>query len=399
MAHLYINPKGVAWRKHSFSAGQLFDKCPYAYFLQKIQGWRVRDTLARFQFGKAIEEAVQFHHENNGEGARAFFKQRWEKEREAKLQYTKLEKDWANLLLSGDEMIRLYQIRQPSLPIPLGGQTLFQREYEKELWPNDPNYGGICDCGKLDIISYVDPAHPMLARLDWKPEYGPFRPLITDIKCLGQDLPESYGIVAFDPQLRRYSFQSGIRDAALLGFIKKSRNLTKNCSITLLEDAGFFKAGQEAVIAQLDGDDVIIVANDFMVEEMERVQGKKEDGKTDQTKAAKARRDEWLKTSGTRVPTDIVTKQRLQFNAAYISIESAADAGQTAARQVMGIVNAWKMNKWPNEFGIKFPHDDRTDPYFRAFVLGDENFRNENFTKSDDTTMDDMFEDTEAEPE
>jgi hypothetical protein len=395
---LYVNSKGVAWRRHSFSAGNVFDQSPKKYFLQKILGWREKDTLARFQYGKAIEESVQFHHEHNGEGTREFFSNRWLLEKDKQLTYTKVEKDWANLAIMGDEHIRLYIIRQPSLPIPMGGATLFQREYEKEVYPDDPVYGGILDCGKLDIIAYVDPAHPLLPKLDWKPEYGAFRPLIIDMKAMAADLPESYGVVALDSQLRRYSFQSGIRDVALLGFIKKSRSITKGCSVTLLEDAGLFKAGQEAVVAQVDEDEVILVANDFMIEEMEKAQGKKADGKTEQTKVAKERRDAWLSQYGARVPASAITKQRLQFNAGYVSIESANEAGQIAGRQIMNICHAWNSKQWPNSFGIKFPRDDRQDPYFRAFILGDTAFRDANFTKSDDTEFDDLFAE-EAEQE
>ena len=68
MAFLYINSKGNPWRKHSYSAGNTFDQCPRKYFLQKVMGWKERDNKARFQFGKALENAVQWFHEHNGEG-------------------------------------------------------------------------------------------------------------------------------------------------------------------------------------------------------------------------------------------------------------------------------------------------------------------------------------------
>lgn len=399
MGLLYINSKGMPWRRHSFSAGNTYDQSPKKYFLQKIEGWREIDLLARFQYGKAIEESVQYHHEHNGEGSREFFKQRWLLEKDKKLQYTKVERDWENLLVVGDEHIRLYMIRQPELPIPMGGQALFQREYEKEVYPGDPVYGEITDCGKLDIIAYVNPDHPLLPKLNWKPEYGAFRPVIIDMKAMAADLPEQYGIVAYDSQLRRYSWQSGIRDVALLGFIKKSRSIQKGSSVTLLEDAGMFKAGQEAVIAQVDDTEVILVANDFMIEEMTKAQGIKADGKTDQTKVAKERRDLWLQQFGARVPVEIITKQRIQFNAGYVSIESANEAGMIAGRQIMNIVQSWNSNQWPNGFSIKFPRDDRSDPYFRAFILGDETFRNINFTKNDSSEIDDLFQDVDQEAE
>lgn len=398
MAFLYISPKGIAWRKHSYSAGNLFDQCPMKYYFQKVLGWKEINKKARFEFGKALETAIQHYHENNGQGAIERFQQEWQQHADnTKLQYTKVEKDWATLLKTGVEMIRLYMIRQPSLPIPMGGLVSFQREYAKEIFPGDPNYGEIEDMGKLDIVAYVEPNHPMLPKLDWKPEYGVYRPLIVDIKTAGNDFPEEYGIAAFDSQLRRYSFLSGIRDVALLVFVKKGHSLKKGYSVTLLEDAGALKAGQEAVIAQVDENELILVANDFMIEEMEKAQGKKADGKTDQTKAAKERRDVWLGTYGARVSTTAITKQRLQFNAGYVTVESAEDAGYIAGSQIVRIVNAWNSKRYPNEFGVRYPHDDRSDPYFRAFVLKDENFRNENFIKSDAEEIEDLF--TDADPE
>lgn len=272
---------------------------------------------------------------------------------------------------------------------------MFQREYAKEVFPGDPNYGEIEDAGKLDIVAFVEPDHPMLPKLNWLPEYGAFRPIIVDIKTAGTDFPDQYGIAAYDTQLRRYSWLSGIRDVALLWFVKKGLTIQKGYSVTLLEDAGHMKAGQEAVVAGVDDEGIWLLPNDFMVEEMERVQGKK-NGKTEQTNAAKARRDEWLEENGTFTSEEAVTKQRLQFNAGFVTVESAEDAGKIAQKQIVNIVTAWHTQNYPNTFGVRYPHDDRTDPYFRAFVLNDKMFKDSNFTKSDEDV--DLFaeEDSEA---
>jgi hypothetical protein len=397
MAFLYINTKGQPWRKHSYSAGNTYDQCPYKYKLQKIHGYREKNNKARFEFGKAFESAIQYYHENRAdlEGSIKHFQAQWLPFADNKeLQYTKVEKDWATCRLIATDWLRLYALRQPSLPIPVGGQTLFQREYFREVFPGDPNYGEIEDHGKLDIVAYVEPNHPMLPRLDWKPEYGAFRPIIVDIKTAGADFPESYGIAAYDTQLRRYSWLSGIRDVALLWFVKKGLSLQKGYSVTMLEDAGKLKAGQEAVIALVEDEGVWCLPNDFMVEEMTKAQGSK-NGKTEQTKAAKERRDNWLKENGSFVKEDAVTKQRLQFNAGYVTIESAEDAGKIAMKQIVNIVNSWKTDNWPNTFGVRYPHDDRSDPYFQAFVLNDKNYRELNFTKSDDDV--DLFADDDTE--
>ncbi len=398
MPFLYINSKGQPWKKHSYSAGNTFDQCPFKYKLQKIHGWREKNNKARFELGRAFEASIQYYHENRGDlkAAIAHFDAAWQPfAAQTDLQYTKVEKDWVQCRRIAHDWLKLYALRQPHLPIPLGGQCVFQREYAKEVFPGDPNYGEIEDAGKLDIVAFVEPDHPMLPKLNWLPEYGAFRPIIVDIKTAGTDFPDQYGIAAYDTQLRRYSWLSGIRDVALLWFVKKGLTIQKGYSVTLLEDAGHMKAGQEAVVAGVDDEGIWLLPNDFMVEEMERVQGKK-NGKTEQTNAAKARRDEWLEENGTFTSEEAVTKQRLQFNAGFVTVESAEDAGKIAQKQIVNIVTAWHTQNYPNTFGVRYPHDDRTDPYFRAFVLNDKMFKDSNFTKSDEDV--DLFaeEDSEA---
>jgi hypothetical protein len=398
MGFLYINAKGQPWRKHSYSAGNTFDQCPFKYKLQKIHGWKEKNNKARFELGRAFESAIQYYHENQGDlkAAIAHFDSLWKPFFDSKdLEYTRAEKDWAQCSHIAHDWLKLYSIRQPQLPIPLGGQVVFQREYVKEVFPGDPVYGEIEDAGKLDIVAFVEPDHPLLPKLNWKPEYGAFRPIIVDIKTAGSDFPEQYGIAAYDTQLRRYSWLSGIRDVALLWFVKKGLTIQKGYSVTLLEDAGTLKAGQEAVVAQVEDEGIWLLSNDFLIEEMEKAQGKKADGKTEQTKEAKARRDAWLEQYGTFVSEESVTKQRLQFNAGFVTVESAEDAGKIAQKQIVGIVQAWQTQNYPNTFGVRYPHDDRSDPYFRGFVLNDKQFKELNFIKSDDDV--DLFADEDSE--
>lgn len=398
MAFLYINSNGEPWRKHSYSAGMTFDNCPMKYYYQKVLGYKEKNNRARFEFGKAVETAIQRFHDNGGnvQDAISCFRAEWLKQVENKnLQYTAVEKDWGTLSQMGTDMVKLYAIRQPSLPIPLGGNVVFQREAKREVFPGDPNYGEIEDAGRLDIIAYAPPDHSLLPKLDWKPEYGAFRPVIVDIKTSGVDLAETYGLAAYDTQLRRYSWLSGIRDVALLWFVKKSLKVQKGSSITLLEDAGYMKAGEEAVVGLVNKDgSVWVVKNDFLIGEMEKAQGEKA-GKTDQTKAAKERAEQWLRENATLVAETAITKQRLQFNAGFVTVKSADDAGLAAQDQIIRIVNAWKRQAYPNTFGIRYPHDDKSDPYFRAFVLGDEKFKDENFTVS--AAEEDLFADTDTE--
>ena len=286
-------------------------------------------------------------------------------------------------------MVRLYIALQPFLPIPLGGNSVFQREYAKEVFPNDPNYGGIEDAGKLDIVCYVDPVHPRLAKSNWKKEDG-VRPLIVDIKTSAVDFPEQPGMAAFDSQLRRYSWLSGIRDVSLLWFKKSGLGYKKGYSATFIESVGQYVVGQECVIAKVENDHAWVVFNDFMVDEMDKAQGKKGD-RLDTTDEAKRRVLDWLEHNATYTPLAKLTRQRLQFNTGRVSEQSAEDAGRIAARQIIQIVNAWNSRQWPNTFGIRYPKDDRNDSYFRAFILGDETYKQQNFIKSDEQTFDDLF--------
>jgi hypothetical protein len=401
MAFLYVNTKGEPWRKHSYSAGGDYDQSPLKYYLRRVMGWKEKDSKAAFLFGRAVEKAIEYYHDNRGVGIIEKFIELWAGAKEIEgLQYTKTEKDWNNLNLDGIDMMKLYKIRQPQLPIPLGNASVFQREYAKEVYPGDPNYGEIVDAGKIDIVSYVDPSHPLLPRVQWKPEYGLLRPIITDMKTSGIDFPENPGIAAFDKQLRRYSWQAGIRDVALLWFVKKGRTYKKNSRVTLLENVGEYKAGMEVYVIETSKKDPVgayIVGSEAMIETMEGIQGKKADGKLDTTKAAVERKEEWIADNAPFAPEIAFTRQRLQFNAGFVTLESANDAGLIAGGQIVRIVNSWKNKQWPNTFGIRYPHDDRTDPFFRAFVLNDEAFKKEHFTQVE-PDLDDMFED-EPEPE
>lgn len=392
MPHLYISAKGTPWKKHSYSAGNDFDQAPLKYYLRRVLGWRERDNKAAFKFGRALEEAIQFHHDNGSGGVEDFIR-RWSAHKEEQLKYTKTEKDWEWLGRMGNEMMQLYLIRLDKLPIPIGGRSVFQREYSKEVFPGDPNYGEIEDAGKLDIVAYNDPNHSMLAPIQWRPEYGVLRPVIIDIKTTARDYPENPGIAAFDKQLRRYSWLSGIRDVAFLVFKKTGHSLGKGNSVTFIRDAGIDggKPGDEAVVAQTTDDSVYVVRNDFLISEMEKAQGKNAKGKLDTTKAAEARKEAWLQQNALLVQPSYLTRQRIQFSSGFVTKESADEAGLIAGGQIVRIVNASKNKQWPNTFGIRFPNDDRNDPYFRAFVLNDKAFQQEHFIKTTEENFDDLF--------
>ena len=109
------------------------------------------------------------------------------------------------------------------------------------------------------------------------------------------------------------------------------------------------------------------------------------------TKDADARKEAWLQENAELVDSGLLTRQRLQFNAGIVKKQYADDAGAVVARQIAGIVNCWKTQRWPMEFGVRFPKDSRKDSFFRAFVEEDKMFREQYFSKSSDDNFDDLI--------
>lgn len=401
MGFLYLNSEGKPHRSHSYSAGLEYDQCPQKYFLKRVLGYRPKDDKASLHFGRVLETAIQYYHEHEGKGAIAHFEELWNALAKEELKFTKTEQSWANLLRCGKEMIRLYEIRQPLSPIPLN--AAFQISYVKEVFPGHEILGEIEQGGKIDIRCLFDPEHPWLkgVRSDFKNQLAEFA--IGDIKTSSVDFPDTPGIVAFDKQMRNYAWLTGIYTVFFLWFKKCGHGVVKGSSVTLLEDVELMVAGDEAVVAAPVGDEQLyLVRNDFELEAMEDAQGhKRKDTDTGAAtgdlmtdKPAKERKAAWLAQNATLVYKSQITRQRLQFNVGVVSKQSADDAGAIAGRQITQIVNSWRGNSWPNTFGVRFPNDDKNDPYFRAFILGDKKFQEEYFTKTSEA-----FEAEDEDPE
>ena len=165
---------------------------------------------------------------------------------------------------------------------------------------------------------------------------------------------------------------------AFLWFKKSPLGIKRGSNVTLLESFGNLEVGKEYITAKIDDDFVWLVMADFLIRETDKV-------KADEQQA-------WLEKNAVRVPKSSVTKQRLQFNSGIVTEQSAEDAGRNAARQIVQIVNCWKTGNWPQTFGIRYPRNDRDDAYFRAFVLGDEVFKQHNFVKLDEQSFDELFQ-------
>jgi hypothetical protein len=388
MGILYIDSNGVEKTRHSYSAGLEFDTAPLKFKLKRILGWREKESKAALLFGRALESAIQFYHEHEGKGAVEEFVRLWVAHRNNdKLKYTAKEVGWDNLNKAGQDMLKIYAIRQPSLPIPMN--TRFQREFLKEVFPGDERLGGIEFYGKLDAMPNADPHHPLLVPIQWTEASGLFRPVIVDFKTAGFAPNYKQGDIGHDLQLRSYAWLTGIFDVALATFVKSpATGLKKGSVVTLLEDAPRdLKAGDEAIVAVDNKDEnftVYLLKDDAAMDQLDEAQGRKDNGNLDTTKAAVARKQAWVEQNGILMPQYKLSRQRFQFTAGRVSKASAQDAGDIAADQIVRIVTAWEQNKYPCKFGIRYPLDGRRDPFYKAFVEGDNVFRDSWFEQRND---------------
>lgn len=356
MAKLYTNPKGLAVTKHSYSAGSDFRKCRRYYFLKRVQGWQEKTRAAAFEFGKAIESALQFYHANNlkpGSMAEEFARI-WAKVKEIPNIEYKDSESWDDLSIMGTDMGRLYEAVLPTLPFK---DPKFQLNYEKELYPG--TY-----LGGIKFTAYVD----MLAK------QASDESVIIDIKTAGQAYDETPELHALDPQLRAYSWVSGIRKMAFLVFVKTSPTIKRGDTVTLL-DAGMppHKAGDrfKILIAEEENEQhtrLVLTLTDY--NEYKKLSA-----------GLKGRAADKIVTDfadkGLHVPPDMVTKQRLQYLPATISPERAADTGKMIGEQVAQIVQAEKDGSYPEDGSTRFPNAICTWCCMRGICTGNDALRDE----------------------
>ena len=366
MAKLYTNPKGFDVMKHSYSAGSDFKKCRRYYKLKRIDGWKEKTRAVAFEFGKALESALQFYHVSNLKpGAMAEeFARIWTKCKEIpNLEYK--DDSWDDLAVMGADMGRLYEAVFPSL---LLSDLKFQLNYEKELYPGT-YLAGIKHTAYLDIVA----KQSFLADPGAKPV-----PIVVDVKTAGQSYDETPELHALDPQLRAYSWTSGIRNTAFLVFVKVSPSVKKGDTVTVVTPgttafgAAIVKAGDRLKILSAGKQDElshVVLTSDLYEKYREASKGLT-------GKAAVAVLETHL-SQGVSIPCSAVTKQRLQFLPATVSLERANDTGTIIGEQVAQIVNASEKNAFPEDGGTIFPNAICTWCCMRGICTGNDKLRDE----------------------
>lgn len=373
---LYINRKGYPVTTHSYSGGETFRRCKRAYKLERLDGWFKRAKMASKEFGICIENAIQLFHANGklpGSSVGAF-EADWQRRKEQiDLQYTDKEGSWEDLLQMGRDLLRLYEIKLPSLPWASDNAIKFQLNYRKEVFPGT-YLGGINFTAFVDMRVHIPDDPPLFLNL---------KPMIVDIKTSATTLDEP--MVMLDPQLRSYAWVTGTPDVAFLWFVKGRPGLKKGDQITALYDVGSFKAGDSALVLQSTDDGVYFLSSEHFTEYEKASAGLR-------GKVADALRERTKETLASVAPTNFVTKCRLQFAATHISAEDMKEAGEAIGAEIAEIHMANEKGWWPKEPSIRFPDQKCKFCALRGNCLGDKKLRDDLVVRLDEDWLDKLEE-------
>jgi hypothetical protein len=378
---LYVNSSGKNVTHTSYSSRSTFKKCPRQFKLERIDGWSDKVMRAAPLFGRCIESGLTAY-EESGRAPNAgvkVFQRLWEEVKLTpefdKLIYTATEVSYDGLLKSGTEMMLLYECKAPHLPIV---KPVFQQRIRKTIFPGT-NLAALENVAVLDILSFPPWDHRLLPKIDEPPlpndieEFHGPRELIIDIKTSGKDFPTD--LVALDPQLAEYAWQTRIPDVAFLWFVKVGHGLKRGSRISLLKahrkitlDAdkhpiheGPFWAGWEGLVIDTGEPDAegrmwVYIGDCNALNEYEAVikplRGKAREA------AEKSTLDKLRDEGRIIAVSDLdVTKQKIQFAAARLSEEDMDEVGRGVAQTTVEMVRAHESDFYEKQPGVRFPNE------------------------------------------
>lgn len=400
MAYLYTNANGFRVTTHSHSGGMDWWKCHEYYRLKRKEGWRERKDSAAMMFGRCVEAAITARCLGSADPYEAVERE-WRKfsaempfpenatdaqkaetekqrKRNAEMSYSVVEKDWDRMLWMGREMVRMFDAMLPSLPIV---RPKFQQKIEPELFPNT-KLAGIRFTGYLDIISSPPADHPALTKVEgWE---KPFRPLIVDVKVSGKRLPED--LIMLDLQLKKYAWLSGVRDVALLNFVKGSPEIKRGTKVMPLKPPTIgekdFASGDHLLCAEPEGDGWWLLTEEAYRARSEYASGLK-------GKAADAKKAEFTRNAGVLAQPDDFTTLDLQFLPTRLSEDDIADVARLVSSEVVEIANAEQTGVWAKTGGIRFPQQQCPSCPMRGICSRQPALRDELLTREGEEWLED----------
>jgi len=179
---------------YSYTQISQYLRCPRSYRYRYLDGWREKDTRAAMIFGRCFEKALAAYFCQE-DSAAALFKE-WGAHRDAPLEYGKGE-SWDKLVHQGVHLLHLLA-QDDRIRIPRPMQNL-----------------------QLKLIRSLSNGNQFVSYIDAIGEIDGERHLI-DWKTTTSRYPEEpAGLLSLDPQLICYSWMSGIREVALVVFVRK----------------------------------------------------------------------------------------------------------------------------------------------------------------------------------
>jgi hypothetical protein len=398
MTVLYRNNAGKEITHGSYSSRQTFKKCPREFQLTRVHGWLDKSQRAAPLFGNCIEAGLTAYEQNgrvHGSGVKVF-KHLWAEVKMLpdfeQLIFTATEGSWEQLDKSGEQMMLLYEVKAPSLPIV---KPIFAQKIRKTIFPGT-NLATLDNVAVLDILSFPPWDHKLLPKIEQPAD--PVRELIIDVKTSGKDFPVA--LVALDPQLAEYAWQTRIPDVAFLWFVKAGHGFKRGSRITLLRAAGDLWAGWDGFVIDVPDPDeqgcqkLEIGTYDTLQAFEAAVKGMRA------SKARTAVETNFLdsaRTSGaivTVTDTD-VTKQRLQFAAARLTEDDMNEVGRSVAQSTVEMVRAHEEDFYPKMAGVRFPNERCGFCSMRFHCLHDAEGRDKNLTRRGEEWLDGIDEGVE----
>ena len=180
---------------YSFTQISQYLLCPRQYRYKYLEGWQQKDMRAAMLFGRCFENALQAYFRDD-DSAAVFFKE-WESHRDTVLEYGKNE-SWDKLYHQGIRLLERF-VQDDRVKI------------------DDPNKNL-----QVKLLRQLSRQNQFISFVDAIGEINSTRCIIDWKTTTSRYVEEPAGILRLDPQLVCYAWMSGIRNVALVVFIRKT---------------------------------------------------------------------------------------------------------------------------------------------------------------------------------
>ena len=201
-------------------------RCPRSYRYRYLDGWREKETRAAMAFGRCFERSLTAYFQGHDCTA-ALFKE-WGAFRDTPFEYKKGE-SWDRIIHQGIHLLQKF-VQDDRIRIH-NPETDLQVKLARKL------------AGDNEFVAYID----ALGELDGK------RCLIDWKTTTSRYSEKPDGLLSLDPQLICYSWISGIRQVALVVFVRKHLPEIQYLKTTITdEQCRQFGELVESTVAQIE---------------------------------------------------------------------------------------------------------------------------------------------------